>query len=354
MIPGMSQTSDPRPVRAVLYGFGRVNQSVWQLAATRPWLRIEGLVAAHGRPVDPDHGVPLPVTSDARGLLAEARPDVVVMATRSRLVDVLPHLRIAAEARPRAILCTAEELAWVEPGPVRDELEALAREAGTALVATGVNPGFVLDLWPLVASGLAWDVESIHAHRISDVAAFAPATRSRLGLDHTPESFRAGVLDGSVIGHLGFPESLRILAARMGRAIDEVRMTTDPVVADRRYVLPDGVVEAGRTIGASQRAEAWLDGRPWITVELMVHGAPREAGTPPVDEIRIEGSHAIHVRVDPGCAGVRGTAALLVNGIPQALAASPGLHAPGDLPPVAPWFGETPPGRATVSLTPRT
>lgn len=337
--------SEPSPIRVVLYGFGRVNRSVWQLARMRPWLRVEGLVATTERGPDHAAGITLPVTTDARGLLGRTRPDVVIVATRSRLADVLPQLRVAFEARPRAILCTAEELAWVEAGPTRTELEALAAATGTALVATGVNPGFVLDLWPLVASGLAWDVAAIHAHRISDVAAFAPTTRLRLGLDHTPESFRAGVLDGSVVGHLGFPESLRILAARMGRSIDEVRMSTDPVVADRRYELPDGVVEAGRTIGASQRAEAWVDGAPWITVELMVHGAPREAGVPPIDEIRIEGAHPIHVRVDPGCAGVRGTAALLVNGIPRALAAPAGLHAPGDLPPVAPWLGPQPPGR---------
>ncbi len=338
-MPAMSRLPSSNLVRAVLYGYGRVNGAVHQLAATRPWLRVEGLIAAHDRVADGTLTAALPVTSDARALLAALRPDVVIVATRSRLADVMPHLRLALEARPRAILCTAEELAWVEPGPSRDELAALAADSGTAVVATGLNPGFVLDLWPLVASGLAWDITSIHAHRISDVAAFAPATRSRLGLGHTPGTFLAGVDDGSVVGHLGFPESLRILAARMGRPIDEIRMSIEPVIADRRYQLPDGAIEPGRTIGATQRAEAWLGGSPWITVELMVHGAPRDAGVPPVDEIHIEGSNPIHVRVDPGCAGVRGTAALLVNGIPRALAASAGLHAPGDLPPVAPWFG---------------
>lgn len=333
-----------RRIRAVLYGFGRVNQAALRLARTRPWLQVEALIARTDRPVDPSGDVGLPVTADAAGVLDAIRPDVVLMATRSRLEDALPSLRIAAVARPRAILCTAEELAWVEAGnAVRAELEDLAATHGMAIVATGVNPGFVLDLWPLVASGLAWDVESIHAHRVSDVSAFAPLTRSRLGLDHTPESFRLGVLDGSVIGHLGFPESLRILAARMGVPIDEIRMTTDPVVADRRYQLPDGVIEPGRTIGANQRAEAWVEGRPWIVIELMVHGAPREAGVPPIDEIRIEGGHPVHVRVDPGCAGVPGTAALLVNGIPGALAAAPGLYAPGDLPPAAPWLASDSP-----------
>jgi hypothetical protein len=34
---------------------------------------------------------------------------------------------------------------------------------------------------------------------------------------------------------------------------------------------------------------------------------------------------------------------MIVNGLPRAIAAPPGVHGPGDLPPVAPWLGERPP-----------
>jgi hypothetical protein len=47
--------------------------------------------------------------------------------------------------------------------------------------------------------------------------------------------------------------------------------------------------------------------------------------------------------VDPGYRALLSTAAMIVNGIPRAIAAPPGVHRPGDLPPVAPWFGERPP-----------
>ena len=67
-----------------------------------------------------------------------------------------------------------------------------------------MNPGFVLDLWPLVLSGLAWDVERLTARRVVDVSVFAPHTRRKLGIDHTPDAFAAGVADGSIAGHVGF------------------------------------------------------------------------------------------------------------------------------------------------------
>ena len=337
--------SDTHPVRTVLYGFGRVNHAVLELSGLRQWLSITGLIARTDRPVEGTSGADLSVGSDAADVLARTGPEVVIVATRSRMADVMPHLRLAIASGARAVLCTAEELAWVDPASAdATELRALAKEHGTAIVASGVNPGFVLDLWPLVLSGLAWDVTSMHALRVSDVSVFSPDTRGRLGIDHSAESFRAGLEDGSVVGHLGFAESLRILGDRMGRPTDDIRITTEPIFAERSYQLPEGVVEAGRTIGALQRAESRVDGTPWITIELMVHAAPYEAGVPPTDQVSLEGRHHLKVSVDPGCGAILGTAAILVNSIPTALAATPGLYRAGDLPVSAPWLGsERPP-----------
>ncbi len=328
------------PIRVVLYGYGRANHGVAELAAIRPWLSVVGVIARSERPIDGPSDIPGAVGSDARDVLVHARPEVVVVATRSRMADVMPHLRLAVASGARAVLCTAEELAWTDPrSGDAQELRALAREHGAAIVATGINPGFVLDLWPLVLSGLAWDVSSIHARRISDVSVFSPDTRKRLGIDHSAESFQTGLDDGTVVGHLGFAESLRILGDRMGRPSDDIRITTEPVFADRRYQLPDGAVAAGRTIGALQMAEARIDGRPWVTIELMVHAAPHEAGVPPTDQVSLEGRHSLRVTVEPGCGAILGTAAILVNSIPTALSAPPGLYGPGDLPVSAPWLG---------------
>jgi 4-hydroxy-tetrahydrodipicolinate reductase len=271
---------------------------------------------------------------------------VVIVATRSRLADVREQLELAAASGARAVLCTAEELAFVRPGdsPDGDRLLELPASTGTAIVATGVNPGFVLDLWPLVLSGLAWDVERLTARRIVDVSVFAPHTRTQLGIGHAPDAFAAGVEAGTILGHLGFRESLRLLCTAMGREPERLVIETLPVVAEQPFELADGsVVAAGRTIGASQRAEAWVDGVPWISIEMLLHAAPGAAGIRTTDETRLHGRHALHVTLDPGCGAILSTAALLVNGIPGALAAPPGLYGPGELPPSAPWLGSTPP-----------
>lgn len=352
---------DPRdPIPVVLYGFGRVGRSVLELALTRPWIEVRGVIAQ--RPdsdglaaIDLVPGAPpaLRVSTDAAGVLRDAQPEVVIVATRSELDEVAPHLELAAAAGARAILCTAEELAFVVPGASRagDAIRELPAAFGTTIVAAGVNPGFVLDLWPLVLSGLAWDVDRLTARRVVDVSVFAPGTRARLGIGFPVDAFEAGVADGSITGHVGFRESLRALCAAMGREPDRVAIETLPIVAEERIELSDGVVGSGLTAGASQRAEAWLDGRPWISIELLLHVRPAAAGLRTADETHLVGRHDLRVAIDPGCGAILSTAALLVNGIPGALRAEAGLYGPGSLPPVAPWLGEgRPPGTAARTV----
>ena len=147
-----------------------------------------------------------------------------------------------------------------------------------------------------------------------------------------------------MVGHAGFPESLRILATAMGRELERVEVISEPILADRPLPLPDGsVVATGRTAGANQQATGWFDGEPWLEISMTLHIDPPAAGLTPTDTVRIDGHHGCSVRVDPGCRALLSTAAMIVNGLPRAVAASPGVHRPGDLPSIAPWLGDLPP-----------
>ncbi len=342
----------PERVHAVLYGFGRVGQATLELAQTRPWLEVQGIIARdpsnHGvlaSQVVPGVAPGLRVSTDAQGVLDDIRPDVVVVATNSTVVDVLPQLRLAAASGGK-VICTAEELAYVEAddGPEALEIHQLAEAHQTPIVAMGVNPGFVLDLWPLVASGMAWDVRSIEARRIVDGSVFGPRIRSSLGIGFSLDEFAAGVERGSIVGHLGFRESARAIAASMGQQIDDIRIETQPIASEVSIERADFIIPAGSTAGTLQRAVATVRGLPWITIDFVVHAHPESAGLRTIDELRIDGRHAIHVVVEGGYKAVLGTAALLVNTIPRALMAPPGVYGPGTLPPPIPWLAARLPG----------
>jgi 2,4-diaminopentanoate dehydrogenase len=342
----------PRRIRAVLVGFGSANQAILELGLTRPWLEFVGIVVRSPTRDGERASVRVPgapstlrCSTDLAGTIRSTRPDVAIVATATRLADVLPVLSaIAPTGTP--IVCTAEDLAFIRPGDSEEALQIveLATANHIPIVATGANPGFVLDLWPLTLSGLAWDVQRLRARRVVDVSVFGPRVRASLGIDVTPETFRAGIADGSVVGHAGFPESLRILASAMGRELERIEVTSQPIIADRPLTLPDGsVVAPGRTAGANQQATGWYGGERWLEISMTLHIDPPAAGLTPTDQVQIEGRHGLSVRVDPGCRALLSTAAMIVNGLPRAIAAPPGVHRPGDLPAVAPWLGDLPP-----------
>jgi 4-hydroxy-tetrahydrodipicolinate reductase len=345
-------TGSRPPVRLVLVGFGRANQAVLELALTRPWLDVVGVVVrsaerdgeAAGDRV-PSAPTGLVCSTDLAGTLRRTRPDVAIVATATHLSDVYPVLSVVAESGT-PMICTAEDLAHIrreDPAPAADIIDLAVRH-GVAIVASGANPGFVLDVWPLTLAGLAWDIERLRARRIVDVSVFGPRVRRSLGIDLTPGEFRAGIADGSVVGHAGFPESLRILAESMGRALEQTTIVSEPLTADAALTLSDGtVIDAGRTVGADQRATGWYAGGPWLEIAMTLHVDPAHAGLAPTDEVEISGRHPLRVRVDPGYRALLSTAAVLVNGIPQALSAPPGVHRPGDLGLIAPWFADEPP-----------
>jgi 4-hydroxy-tetrahydrodipicolinate reductase len=339
-------------VRLALLGFGRVGRAVLELAATRPWIDVCAVVARrierHGELAAATvTGAPpdLTVRTDIVPVLREAAPDVVIMATSSRLLPVREQLEAAFAAGTRTIISTSEELAYTQPGDSSEAraIHELVDAAGATVVTTGVNPGFVLDLWPLLLAGLAWDVERIEARRVVDVSVFAPHARVRLGIGHEPAAFEAGVADGSIAGHLGFRESLRLLCDSMGLPAERISVDTEPLFADHVFHLADDRIEPGRTVGASQRAVAWRDGKAWISLELLLHAAPAQAGIPTIDETHIRGRHELHATLDPGAAAILSTAALLVNTIPAALRAGPGIHGSSRLPPSAPWLAANAP-----------
>ena len=73
----------------------------------------------------------------------------------------------------------------------------------------------------------------------------------------------------------------------------------------------------------------WSNGDTLVELDLSMYvGAPD-----PRDEVFLSGSPDLHVRYEGGIPGDPATAAMLVNTVPQVIAAPPGLVTIDDLPP---------------------
>lgn len=251
------------------------------------------------------------VTSDAAAAFSHG-PQVVIHTTQSHLSKVMPQLLGCIEAGVN-VISTSEELAfpWYHHPEEARTLDEAARANGVTVVGVGVNPGFVMDLLPIVLTAPCREVRAIHVTRVVDAGLRRLPLQRKVGAGMDRSTFEEGVRTGRM-GHVGLPESVAMIADAMGWALESITENIDPVM--------DGDVVKG----LHQVAAGSAGGRQVITLDLtMAVGAPSAR-----DAVTIEGNPPIEMTVSGGIHGDVATCAIAVNAIPIVIASPPGLSAP--------------------------
>jgi len=341
------------PVRVAVLGTGQMGSGIARLVLERPGLALVGVLGRRVERAGTDAGLAvglpeplgLAIEADLPGLLARARPEIAIQATCSRLADAEGEIAACIDAGVR-VISIAEELAWpaaTDPAWA-ERLDRSAAAHGVAILGTGVNPGFVLDLLVVALSGACARVDAIRATRMNDLSAYGPTVLHSQGVGLAPEAFRAGIAAGSVVGHVGFPASLAIIAHALGWKLERVEETREPIVARVRRETPFATVEPGQVAGCLHRAVAFRDGLPAIELVHPQQVRPEAEGIETGDTLEIAGDPPLRFASRPEIPGGAATIALAVNAVPRVLAAAPGLRSVLDLPVVAAFGGEAPRG----------
>jgi 4-hydroxy-tetrahydrodipicolinate reductase len=323
--------------------------AILRLVLRKPGLALAGAFARRSARAGLDVGallglgppVGVAVESDLGALLARSRPDVAIQATCSRLADAEAEIAACLE-RGVHVVSIAEEVAWpAARSPAwAARMDRLARARGVALLGTGVNPGFVLDLLVVTLTGVCSDVESIRARRVNDLSPYGPSVLRSQGVGLTAEAFERGLADGSVVGHVGFSESIHMIAAALGWELERVEESREPILARRLRETPDVRVEPGRVAGCLHVARGFVAGRCAIELQHPQQVRPEAEGVATGDSIEIVGTPSLRLAGSPEIPGGEATAALAVNAIPRVLRAPPGLRTMTDLPPPAALLGD--------------
>jgi 4-hydroxy-tetrahydrodipicolinate reductase len=277
---------------------------------------------------DRDAATGVTVADAPEAVLAETAPDVVLHTTTSALPDVMPQLRACLAAGAHVVSST-EELSYpYAQFPERaTALDRAARAAGGVLVGTGVNPGYAMDTFPLSVTGVCTSVDVIRVVRVVDAAERRGPLQQKVGAGLSPEAF-AQQAEAGALGHVGLPESLRMLAEGLGWTLDAVEDTIDPVRAEAAITTDHVSVPAGAVAGLHQRATGSIDGTTVLTLELtMALGADE-----PRDRVVVDGRPPMDVRVDGGIFGDTATVGMLVNTAGLVDRVAPGLKTMLDLP----------------------
>jgi hypothetical protein len=337
------------PIRVLILGTGQMGCGIARLTLRKPGLELAGAFARRkdhagldlGRVIGLERDLGVLTDGSLDAAVARTRPDVAIQATCSTLTDAEGEITTLLEHGVN-VISIAEEMAFPAFGsPERAEaLHRLAVHHGVAVLGTGINPGFVLDLLVLTLTGVCAEVRSIIATRVNDLSPYGPSVLKSQGVGLTPDAFRAGVADGSVAGHYGFPQSIHMVAAALGWEIEHIEETREPIVSTVRRETPFVTVEPGRTAGCNHTAVAWRAGAPVITLRHPQQVRPELEGVATGDRIEILGTPEVRLSGSPEIPGGEGTIALAVNVIPRVLNAAPGLHTMADLPVPSAMLGD--------------
>lgn len=326
-------------IRVAQWGTGAMGQGLLNFVLDRPGdLELIGAIVTNPAKVGMTVGellerdCPVVMTDDYEQVLA-GKPDVVIICTQSNLHEITDQVEPSLRAGCN-VLCIAEKLAypWASDPAWAERMDSLARERHVSLLGTGVNPGFVLDALVVMWTSACIRVDRIEATRINDLSPFGPTVMKSQGVGTTPEEFARGLADGSIVGHIGFPESIHLIGRALGWDIERVEETREPIISKVERTTPYVHVAPGNVAGCRHIGRGYVDGQ--VRIELVhpqqVH--PHLEGQETGDYITIHGVPSVHMHNCPELPGGLGTIASTGNYIPLIIPAREGLLTVLDLP----------------------
>lgn len=327
-------------VRVIIWGLGAMGSGMARMIVAKQGIEIVGAIDTHKekahKKLSEVLGVTAPdvtVQSECKEVIKPGAADVVLVCTGSFTREVYPQLELVAKAGIDCITI-AEEMAYPEAQEpaLAQSLHEMFEAAGVTLLGTGINPGFVLDSLIIALSGVCTHVESIKAVRVNDLSPFGPTVMRTQGVGTTPAEFHTGIASGGIVGHVGFPESMSLIAAALGFKLDRIEQVKEPIISNTHRETPHVKVAPGMVAGCKHIAYGYCGDKLVLTLEHPQQIRPEAESVHTGDYIYITGVPNINMAITPEIPGGIGTIAMTVNMIPAVINAAPGLVTMADLP----------------------
>ncbi len=344
-----------RKISVVVYGTGAMGGAMIRLIQQRPALQLVGAVDWDEKKIGRDAGevaglgqrLGVPVSYPPEPLLEQVQADVALLATTAFLDEAIFPIQVLMKHKINIVTIAQELFFPVGENRIKAvEIDQLARQSGVRITAVGINPGFIMDILPIVGSLPCWEINRVTSHRVVDFAPYGPDEMVHIGAGLSPEEFEQGVKTGK-IGHIGLLETVAMTAHCLGMNIDKLHQTKEPLIARTTRCSQYINIPAGKVCGFRQNVYGLQKGETLLEYRLtgIVQPKPDEDGVEMGDYTRIQGTPSVDIRVKEEIAqrGGLGTAAVAVNMIPRILQTAPGYTSMNQL--ILPhfWNGTEPP-----------
>lgn len=330
-------------VKVAIWGFGAMGSGIAKVLLRKKGVDIVGVCDIHPERVNRSiydilgvekNGRPdVVVCSEIEKVVHDANCDICVLATDSFTRKAFDKIKYVVGQKVN-VISTAEEMSYPkaqEPEHAA-EIDRLAKANGVSVLGTGINPGLMMDLLAICLTGCMTDVESVTCRRVNSLSPFGPAVMEEQGVGLTVDAFNKGVADGTLAGHVGFAESVGMIAEALGWKVDKFEQQMKPIVTSVDRKSPYGFAAAGDVAGVNMTGQGYVDGEVKIDMIHPQQIEPEMEGTHTGDYIVLKGTPEVNMAIKPEVDGGIGTIAMVVNMIPHVINARPGLKTMLDLP----------------------
>lgn len=324
-------------IKFIQLGFGPIGQQIVRYAHERKNLKLDAVVDIDTEKIGKDAGdianigkTGVIIESDLEDVLKKSDADIVVISTLSGFKKIGNQISVCVKYG-KNVVSTCEELLypWINDEILAQNLDKLAKENGVSILGTGVNPGLLMDLLPSVLTAACKSVDRIVVKRYQDASKRRLPFQKKIGAGLDLETFNK-LRDQKVIRHVGFAESINLIASGLGIKLDKTTETVEPVIADSEVSSDYIRVKKGDAKGVHQTAKGFVGEKEVITLELKAYLGNEQTE----DTVEIYGEPNIKSSIKGGVNGDIATAAVVVNAMQRVVEASGGLKTMLDIAPV--------------------
>jgi len=345
-----------RTYRVVQWATGNVGLEALRAIIDHPDLELAGVLVYSEDKSGVDAGAlcdrpttGIRTTRDLEAIYALAADCVCYMPRRADLGEVCRLLESGKNVVATPFLFYPPHL----PPADLARLEAACRAGRASVHGTGINPGFVGEVLPLVLSGMCRRIERLHVQERANWSLYASPqiTFDNMRFGYPPAE---ATLEANAFARFNsgiFEEQVAMLAAGLGGTLDSLETSQELVPAASDFEITGGTVRRGTVAGQRYRWQGMVGGRSAVEIETLWTVGPDypEAWPHPKDgwTVTIEGDPSFKVHFMPAATFDRSrratieehvhsadiaTAMQAVNAITAVTDAPPGIRTFLDLP----------------------
>lgn len=222
-------------------------------------------------------------------------------------------------------------------------LQAACEKGGVSFHSSGINPGYMMDVWPITLCRLSRHIETIYMTEMVDMSRYtSKQVADFIGFGKSPEEMTFQIPKETVL-ESSFYASLRMFADATGLEFDDVTVEWQGAPSHRLIVTPVCRVEPGQVGAVRILLRAYKDGKikvenQWIWVLGNDIAPPDWPYGDGAWTLKIVGDPCIETRIEASTLydakqpDVLMTGLQTVNAIPSVVAAPVGVQTHLDLP----------------------